>query len=48
MAIDSMRVDNKLKEVYHKFEVVENENIEEGINEFISILSIYYWWGYKI
>lgn len=36
MAVDSMRVDNKLKEVYHKFEVVDNENIEEGINDFIS------------
>ena len=36
MAIDSMRLDNKLKEVYHNFEVVENENIEDGINEFIS------------
>jgi nucleotide-binding universal stress UspA family protein len=36
MAIDSMRLENKLKEVYHKFEVVENENIEEGIIDFIS------------
>lgn len=36
MAVDSMRVDNKLKEVYHKFEVVDNENIEEGINDFIA------------
>ena len=36
MAIDSMRVDNKLKDVYHNFEVVENENVEEGINDFIS------------
>jgi nucleotide-binding universal stress UspA family protein len=36
MAVDSLRIDNKLKEVYHKFEVIDNENIEEGINEFIS------------
>lgn len=36
MAVDSMRVDNKLKEVYHKFEVVDNENIEEGINDFVA------------
>ncbi len=36
MAIDSKRVDNKLKDFYHKFEVVENEIIEERINDFIS------------
>lgn len=36
MAVDSMRVDNKLNDIYHKFEVVENENVEEGINDFIA------------
>lgn len=36
MAVDSMRVDNKLNNIYHKFEVVENENVEEGINDFVA------------
>jgi nucleotide-binding universal stress UspA family protein len=36
MAVETMRVDNKLREVYHQFEVVDNENVEEGINDFIS------------
>ncbi len=31
MAIDFMHVDNKLKDVYHKFEVVENEIIEKEL-----------------
>jgi nucleotide-binding universal stress UspA family protein len=36
MAIDTLKMDAHLAGVYHKFEVINNENIEEGINEFIA------------
>jgi nucleotide-binding universal stress UspA family protein len=36
MAVDTLRMDHKLSTVDHKFEVVDNADIEEGINDFIS------------
>lgn len=35
-AVDTLRIDHKLGDVYHKFEVVNNAVVEDGINEFIS------------
>jgi nucleotide-binding universal stress UspA family protein len=36
MAVDTLIIDNNLQGVYHKFEVINNEDIEEGINDFIA------------
>ncbi len=35
-AVDTLRIDHKLGDVYHKFEVVNNAVVEDGINEFIN------------
>lgn len=36
MAVDTLRMDHKLSAIDHKFEIVNNTDIEEGINDFIS------------
>lgn len=36
MAIDTLKMDAKLGSVYHKFDVINNSDIEDGINEFVA------------
>lgn len=35
MAVDTLKMDQKLAAIYHKFEIVNNDNVEEGINDFM-------------
>lgn len=36
MAIDTLKMDTKLGSVYHKFDVIDNLDVEDGINEFMA------------